>query len=131
MNLFIITCRSDKDASSRWYYWKVKPEEATHWSRLFVWVGYSLHNLSVWFVLYLQHRSKVSSATFQVSFTYHMCKTVTLITYRPPFLSFYNDLILCVKKLKQENPIYFGFQAFPVLFFKQRVYSIHITLDAI
>ncbi|XP_067941895.1 uncharacterized protein [Watersipora subatra] len=50
--------RSDSEASGRWYYWKLKPEDTTAWTRLFVWASYCFHNLSVWLVLYLQHKAK-------------------------------------------------------------------------
>ena len=52
-------CRSDDQASSRWYYWKLKPSLVTGVTKLFPWIGYSLHNLFVWLVLYLQQKSKV------------------------------------------------------------------------
>jgi len=30
----MFTCRSDKEASSRWYYWKLKPEDVTAGTKL-------------------------------------------------------------------------------------------------
>lgn len=56
----ISSCRADDESSSRWYYWKLKPSLVTVGTKLFVWIGYSLHNLSVWLVLYLQQKSKVN-----------------------------------------------------------------------
>ena len=53
-------CRSDVYASQRWYYWKAKPEQVTAITKMFPWLCYSVHMLSVWLVLYLQHKAKVS-----------------------------------------------------------------------
>ena len=53
-------CRSDVYASQRWYYWKAKPEQVNAITKMFPWLCYSVHMLSVWLVLYLQHKAKVS-----------------------------------------------------------------------
>ena len=53
-------CRSDVYASQRWYYWKAKPEQVNAITKLFPWLCYSVHMLSVWLALYLQHKAKVS-----------------------------------------------------------------------
>ena len=53
-------CRSDIYASQRWYYWKAKPEQVNAITKMFPWLCYSVHMLSVWLVLYLQHKAKVS-----------------------------------------------------------------------
>lgn len=41
------------DCRGKWYYWKLKPWEVTPFTRLFVWLCYTGHQLSVWLVIYL------------------------------------------------------------------------------
>ena len=60
-NCQLYFCRSDVYASQRWYYWKAKPEQVTAITKMFPWLCYSVHMLSVWLVLYLQHKAKVSN----------------------------------------------------------------------
>ena len=45
--------RSDSSASSRWYYWKLKPFEVTPWTRFLVWFCYIGHQLTIWATTYL------------------------------------------------------------------------------
>ncbi|XP_019613472.1 PREDICTED: uncharacterized protein LOC109461532 [Branchiostoma belcheri] len=37
----------------RWYFWKLRPELVTPWTRLFVWGCYTVHQLLAWWLLYL------------------------------------------------------------------------------
>ncbi len=54
-----ITGRSDRpDLAGQWYYWRIKPDQVTIWTRLFPWICYVTHQLSVWIVLYLAQRDK-------------------------------------------------------------------------
>ncbi|XP_064598344.1 uncharacterized protein LOC135464744 isoform X2 [Liolophura sinensis] len=50
--------RHGADASSRWYYWKLPPDQVTWYSRLFVWVCYISHQLFVWIVIYNLQQEK-------------------------------------------------------------------------
>ena len=56
-SVYIYVYRSDVYASQRWYYWKAKPEQVTAITKMFPWLCYSVHMLSVWLVLYLQHKA--------------------------------------------------------------------------
>ena len=47
---------------SRWYYWKLKPKDVTHFTRLFPWLCYICHQLTVWSVLYLGQVAKTKDA---------------------------------------------------------------------
>ncbi|CAH1241666.1 Hypp6385 [Branchiostoma lanceolatum] len=44
----------------RWYFWKLRPELVTPWTRLFVWVCYTVHQLLAWWLLYLAQVNKQS-----------------------------------------------------------------------
>ncbi|XP_035657353.1 uncharacterized protein LOC118403023 [Branchiostoma floridae] len=44
----------------RWYFWKLRPELVTPWTRLFVWACYTVHQLLAWWLLYLAQVNKQS-----------------------------------------------------------------------
>ncbi len=50
--------RSDPHASSRWYYWQLDPNKATAWTRLFVWLCYIGHQLTIWGTIYYAQRTR-------------------------------------------------------------------------
>ena len=53
--------RTDRpSASGLWYYWKLKPNDVTAWSQALVWGCYSLHQLSIWAIVYM---AQLDSAT--------------------------------------------------------------------
>ncbi|XP_019613546.1 PREDICTED: uncharacterized protein LOC109461610 [Branchiostoma belcheri] len=45
--------RQGVDPAARWYFWKLRPELVTPWTRLFVWGCYTVHQLLAWWLLYL------------------------------------------------------------------------------
>ncbi|XP_072041949.1 uncharacterized protein [Amphiura filiformis] len=53
--------RSDPSASGRWYYWQLPPEKVTAWSRIFVWLCYIGHQLTIWGTIYYAQRKKTSA----------------------------------------------------------------------
>ena len=46
-------------ATGRWYYWKVKPDEITVWTRLFPWLCYVGHQLLIWGTIFYAQTTKV------------------------------------------------------------------------
>ncbi|XP_078580948.1 uncharacterized protein LOC144864606 isoform X2 [Branchiostoma floridae x Branchiostoma japonicum] len=46
------------DPSARWYFWKLRPELVTPWTRTFVWACYTVHQLLAWWLLYLAQVNK-------------------------------------------------------------------------
>ncbi|XP_063963388.1 uncharacterized protein LOC129273708 [Lytechinus pictus] len=50
--------RCGTGATSRWYYWKLKPEEVTTLTRVIPWLCYTLHQLFVWSCIYYAQKKK-------------------------------------------------------------------------
>ncbi|XP_066299985.1 uncharacterized protein [Branchiostoma lanceolatum] len=50
--------RDGTDPSARWYFWKLRPELVTPWTRMFVWACYTVHQLVAWWLLYLAQVNK-------------------------------------------------------------------------
>jgi len=50
------------DLRGRWYYWQLKPWEVSMLTRLFVWLCYAGHQISVWLVIYLAQLHKSEQA---------------------------------------------------------------------
>jgi len=40
------------DCTASWYFWKLPTEQITHLSRATMWVMYSLHQISIWVIIY-------------------------------------------------------------------------------
>ena len=52
--------RSDPAASGRWYYWQLPPSKVTALTRLFMWLCYIGHQLTIWGTIYNAQRRKVN-----------------------------------------------------------------------
>ena len=52
--------RSDPDADTRWYYWQLPPDKANALTRLFVWVCYIGHQLTIWGTIFYAQKKKTS-----------------------------------------------------------------------
>ena len=48
------------EASSHWYYWQLPPNETTSLTRLFVWLSYSAHQLTIWASIYYAQKKKTN-----------------------------------------------------------------------
>ena len=51
---------SDPNAASRWYYWQLPPDKANALTRLFVWLCYIGHQLTIWGTIYYAQKRKTS-----------------------------------------------------------------------
>ncbi|XP_050388334.1 uncharacterized protein LOC126807635 [Patella vulgata] len=51
--------RYGPEATARWYYWKLPPNEVTVYTRLFVWICYVLHQVLIWIITFLAQYRQV------------------------------------------------------------------------
>lgn len=51
--------RHGVDATGRWYYWKLPPDQVTALTRSILWLCYVMHQLSTWFGLFMLQRQKL------------------------------------------------------------------------
>lgn len=77
--------RSDPKASSRWYYWQLPTDQATALTRLFVWLCYIGHQLTIWGTIFYAQRKKTSREILGPKYT----TTVSSINWVPLLLNIF------------------------------------------
>ncbi|CAH1796829.1 unnamed protein product [Owenia fusiformis] len=64
--------RDSPGAAGRWYYWKLPTDRVTIWSRLFMWIAYFGHQLTIWCVTYAAQMAKASRPKGEPKYTVKM-----------------------------------------------------------